>query len=321
MLSIFKKLPGKGIFHISLAFLGLFLTHFIWGANLVVAKVTLGEFPVMTLAFLRYALSAILLLPFLLAERHRLRVESQDILRLSLVGLFIVTFNIYFFYEGVLRTSSINASVLGLIAPIISVVACWWFFKEKIYMINLLGTVIALFGGITIIGLPLIFTSGFNLEHLTGNLLIILAGIVFVVGELIARPLLKKYHSITITIFTVLIGVISFAVPATLDYLHNPHWIDKVTVLGLLGVMYITVLSTICASFIFQWAIEKIGLSKAMLFNYLQPAVAASFAVPFLGERISFSFIIGTCLVILGVYWGTLGKEEHDHPALKHHHR
>lgn len=287
----------------------------------MVAKITLGEFPVMTLAFLRYALSALLLLPFLLAEKHKLKIAAKDILRLSLVGLFIVTFNIYFFYEGVSRTNSIDASVLGLIAPIISVVACWLLLKEKIYLINFMGFVIALFGGITIIGLPLIFTSGFNVEHLTGNLLIVLAGIAFVTGELIARPLLKKYHSITITIFSVLIGVVSFAIPATLDYLNNPHWIDKVTVLGLLGLLYITFLSTICASFIFQWAIEKVGLSKAMLFNYIQPAVAASFAVPFLGERISFSFIIGTSLVILGVYWGTLGKEEHDSPALKHHHR
>ena len=110
-----------------------------------------------------------------------------------------------------------------------------------------------------------------------------------------------------------LIGSATFAVPAGLEFVQNPNWISKITILGILGLLFITILSTITAFFFFEWGIEKLGLARAQVFQYIQPAIAATIAVPLLQERVSFSFVIGTILVILGVYWGTLGKEEHHH--------
>ena len=39
-------------------YLALILAHLIWGINFIVAKITLQEFPPMSLAFLRFALAS-----------------------------------------------------------------------------------------------------------------------------------------------------------------------------------------------------------------------------------------------------------------------
>lgn len=286
----------------------------------MVAKITLEEFPIMSLAFLRFALSCALLVPFLAVfDKKELRVKLKHIPKLLIAGLLIVTFNIAFFYEGLKRTSAIDASVLSMSIPIISVLLGWLILKEKVFWFNLLGVILGLLGTVVILGLPLIFVGSFSSEGLLGNLLILLSCLSFVIGSIFAKQLLKDYHPILFTLICFLIGSVIFLVPALLDYVKNPIWTTQVSILGILGLLYIIILSSIVAFFLMSWGLEKIGVIKANLFQYVEPAIAATLAAPLLGERISFSFIIGACLIVLGVYWGTLGREHHHHILHKHH--
>jgi drug/metabolite transporter (DMT)-like permease len=219
---------------------------------------------------------------------------------------------------GLNRTTAIDASVLELSIPVISVIGGWWFLKEKIYTANLVGIIISLLGALSVIGIPLLLVGNFTSKQLVGNFLIIASSISFVAGSMILKKMLKIYSPLVITAITFLTATVAFSIPALIEYIQNPNWILKVSILGIFGLIYITVLSSICAYFLLLWGLNKIPISHANMIQYLEPAVAATLAVPLLGERISFSFIIGTCLIVLGVYWGTLGKDDHHHPHHKH---
>lgn len=274
----------------------------------------------MSLGFLRYGIASLLIIPFLLSlEPKDKKIKLEHLPQLVLGGLLIAAINIAFFYLGLQRTTAIDASVLELTIPILSVIGGWWFLKEKIYAANLFGIVISLLGALSIIGIPLLFFGNFSTKQLTGNLLIIGSAITFVTGTMILKKMLKIYKPIVITAVTFLVATVAFAIPALMEYLNNPNWVLGVSILGIFGLIYITVLSSICAYFLILWGLTKIPISHANLIQYIEPAIAASLAVPLLGERISFSFIIGTCLIVLGVYWGTLGKEGHHHSNHKHH--
>lgn len=274
----------------------------------------------MSLGFLRYGLACLLITPFLFSLPYADRkIKFEHLPKLILGGLLMATINIALFYMGLKRTTAINASVLELSIPVISVIAGWWFLKEKIYYANLTGIIISLLGALSIIGIPLLLLGNFSSKEFVGNLLIIASSISFVAGALIMKKMLKIYSPLIIVAITFLTATLAFALPALLEYLQNPTWILKVSILGIFGLIYITVLSSICAYFLLLWGLNKIPISHANMFQFIEPAVAATLAVPLLGERISFSFIIGTCLIILGVYWGTLGKEEHHHIHHKQH--
>lgn len=308
------------IFKKPIFYLAILAAHLIWGANYVFAKITLTEIPIMSLGFLRYGLACLLITPFLFSlPQSERKIKFEHLPKLILGSLLIASINITFFYMGLKRTTAIDASVLELSIPVISVIGGWWFLKEKIYYANFAGIIISLLGSLSVIGIPLILIGGYSSTQLIGNLLILASSITFVAGCMILKKMLKTYSPLVITSLTFLTATAAFALPALVEYLQNPNWILKVSILGIFGLVYITILSSICAYFLLLWGLNKIPISHANMIQFIEPAIAASLAVPLLGERISFSFIIGTCLIVLGVYWGTLGKDQHHHIHHKQH--
>ncbi len=292
-------------------YLALILAHLIWGANFVVAKITLQEFPPMSLALLRFALASLLLAPFFFSETKKVKIDKKDLPKLIAIGVFIIVLNITFFFEGIKRTTVIDASVLTLIIPMLSVLLGWWFLKEKVYLVNLLGIVLGLLGAITIIGLPQILTGTISPEALTGNILIVMASTSWVIGATISKKILKKYSSLVVTAIAFLVGTVAMFIPASLEYFQNPGWMNQVTLLGILGLAFMTLLSSISAYFLFEWGLAKTSITTADLFQYIEPIMATILAVLILGESISSQFLIGAGLIAAGAYLGTLAKEAH----------
>jgi len=306
------------IFSHPLPYLALLIAHIIWGINTVVAKITLQEFPPMSLAFLRFTLATIFLIPFFLAETKKVKINSKDIPKLTLIGILIITLNIAFFFEGLTKTSVVSASVLTLTVPIFSVLLGWLFLKEKIYTANLAGILFGFLGALVILNIPLLFLGTFSPEEATGNLLIVLASLVWVIGSIVSRQMLQKYPSMIVTSFAFLVGVVTFLLPAAKEYLTNPLWIQKVTMLGVFGLFYMTLLSSISAYFLFEWGLAKTSVSQANLFNYIMPFISIALAVIILNEKITTPLIFGSILIFAGVYLGTLAKEAH-HKIHKFH--
>lgn len=294
-----------------LPYLALVIAHLIWGANFVVAKITLEQFPPMSLAFLRFGLACLFLAPFVWAQIEKTKIRASDLPKLIATGILIITLNITFFFEGISRTSAINASVLTLIIPMFSVLIGWLFLKEKIYLINLGGISLGLLGALIIVGIPQIISGTYSPISVIGNLLIIAASVVFVIGAMLSQNLLKRYSTLTVTAIAFLVGTITFFAPALREYLQNPAWVQSVTFIGILGLIYMTTLSSISAYFLFEWGLSKTDIVKADLFQYIEPFIASLLAVSLLGERLSASFLIGAVLILIGVFLGTLAKEAH----------
>ncbi|OGE19315.1 hypothetical protein A3J19_00585 [Candidatus Daviesbacteria bacterium RIFCSPLOWO2_02_FULL_41_8] len=299
------------IFKSPLPYLALILAHLIWGANFVVAKVTLQEFPPMSLAFLRFAFASLLLAPFFFSETRKIKIDKKDLPKLIAIGVFITVLNITFFFEGIKRTTAIDASVLTLIIPMLSVLLGWWFLKEKVYLVNLLGIVLGLLGALTITGLPQILTGTVSPSALLGNVLVILASISWVIGVTISKKILSKYPSLVVTAIAFMVGTIAIFIPASLEYFQNPGWINQVTMLGILGLTFMTLLSSISAYFLFEWGLAKTSVTIADLFQYIEPMMATTLAVLILGESISSQFLVGAGLIAVGAFLGTLAKEAH----------
>lgn len=297
-----------------LPYLALLLSHLIWGANFVVAKVTLAEFPPMSLAFLRFSLACLFLAPFVWVQIKKTKINIADVPKLVAVGILIITLNIAFFFEGISKTSAINASVLSLSTPMFSVLVGWIFLKEKVNFVNLTGILLGLLGALVIIGIPQLLSGNYSPEFLTGNILLILASLSFVAGATLSQSLLKKYSTLTVTAVAFLVGALTFLIPALKEYLLNPVWTKSVTFIGAMGLTYMTLLSSISAYFLFEWGLSKTDIVKADLFQYIEPFIAAALALSLLGEKVSLSFLIGAAAIAVGVFLGTLAKEaKHKH--------
>ena len=67
------------------------------------------------------------------------------------------------------------------------------------------------------------------------------------------------------------------------------------------GILYMALFSGILAYTFYNKGLEKIDASKVSVFYYLQPLIAVPVSMAFLGDKISFVFVIGAGLVIVGV--------------------
>ncbi len=269
----------------------------------------------MSLALLRFAIASLLLVPFFLAETKKVKIEKQDLPKLIAVGVLIIVLNITFFFEGIKRTTAIDASFLSLLIPMLSVLLGWWFLKEKIYLVNLFGIALGLVGTLVIIGLPQLITGTISPQMLTGNILIVLASVSWVLGATISKNLVGKYSSLIITAIAFLVGTVAFFIPAALEYIQNPGWINQVTILGITGLVFMALLASISAYFLFEWGLSKTSIMVADLFQYIEPFIATALAILLLAEKVSHQFLIGGALIAVGAYLGTLAKEAHH----RHH--
>lgn len=309
---------SSAIFKSPLPYIALLICHVIWGGNFVVAKLTLQEFPPNSLAFLRFAFAVVLLIPFFIIQTKKVKLDLKDLPKLIIIGLLIISLNISFFFEGITKTTVINAAVLTLAVPILSVLAGWIFLKEKVYFVNLLGILIALIGSIIVIQIPQFFIGSFSPAEVVGNILLLLASLSWVIGSLISREMLKKYPSLFVTTIAFLVGIVTFAYPAFHEYQQNPGWVNNVSMLGILGLIYMIFLSSISAYFLFEWGLSKVGVGQANIMQYIEPFIATGLAVMILGEKITVPVITGGILIIAGVFLTTLAKEFH-HKAQKIH--
>ncbi len=299
------------IFKSPLPILALLLAHLIWGANFVVAKITLQEFPSMSLILLRFAFAFLFLAPFFISSKKQIKIDKKDLPKLIAVGVFAITLNISLFFEGLKRTTAIDASILTLTIPMFSVLLSWWFLKEKVYFVNLIGIFLGFLGCLVIIGIPQIFTGTIPPQAFLGNVLIILASISWVIGAIIAKPLLSKYSSLVVTGIAFIVGTVTMFLPSAFEYFQNPVWISQITIVGFLGLIYLILLSSISAYFLFEWGLSKTSVIVANLFQYIEPLIATILAISLLNEQISKTFIFGALFIAIGVYLGTFAKEKH----------
>src|SRR3989344_9043080 len=107
-----------------LAIFALIIANIIWGAASPIFKWSLQDIQPFTLAFLRFFIGALLLLPFTL---HNLHIQKRDWVKLSLLSLSGITINISFFFIAIQMTSSINAPIIASAAPVFIIVGSFLF--------------------------------------------------------------------------------------------------------------------------------------------------------------------------------------------------
>lgn len=278
------------------AILALIIANIIWGAASPIFKLALQNITPFVLAFLRFFLASMLLLPFVFKN---LSVEKKDWSKLILLSIFGITFNITFFFFGLKYAPSINAPIIGSSGPVLLYLSSIYFLHEKNHLKTLIGTIVSLFGVLIIVGQP-VLTSGVNKE-LIGNLFFVIATIGAVGYAIVSKEILHKYQPITITFWSFLIGSLTFF-PFFLYEIIQSNPFLTIDTRGWTGLVFGIFLSSALAYFLFSWGIKQIEAQEVGVFFYIDPIVAALIAIPLLGEVITPIFLIGSLLVFGGIF-------------------
>jgi len=234
------------------------------------------------------------------------KVEKKDFLRLMLCGLLGASCNQLVFFHGLSLTSPIDTSIIMTSAPAVVFIFSAIILKERITNYKLLGLSIGAIGAISLVWYGQV-TQGSS--TFIGNLLVFLNVCFFSLYQVVVKPLMTKYHFITIISWVFLFGLL-FVIPFGLKdaiYQTNYHAFNLNTYLVIGFIIVFTTFFT----FLFNiYALKQVSPSVAGSYTYTQPAISFIIVIiltllfndkTYSGD-INIVKIISCFLVIIGVY-------------------
>jgi drug/metabolite transporter (DMT)-like permease len=294
-----------------LPYLALIIAAIIWGANTPVMKLTLASVPLFSLAFLRFFVGALFLLPFVYKQ---LDYKKKDWFHLFLCAFLGVTIIITLYFLGLRMTSALNSGIINGIQPIVILFFAYVFLQEKITKRMILGSLVSILGLGLIIGKD-ILSQGFDVSPL-GDTIIFLSTIIFAAYVTLSKELSKKYSPLVLTFFLFFVGGIFFLPGVVFEYTTNPTWYMQVSPLAYFGIFYGIIFSAVIAFLLWQYGLSKVSESQVGFFLYLTPVISTIAAIYFLGETITEEFLMGAMLIFIGLFI----SEAHLHHKKPFHH-
>jgi len=283
----------------------------IWGANTPIMKITMLYVPLFSLAFLRFFLAALILLPFVHKQLH---FQKKDWFSLFLCAFLGITILITLYFLGLKMTSALNTGVIGGTMPIITLVFAAIFLHEKMTKKIIFGAVIGMIGILVIVGKD-VFAKGLDISPM-GDMLIFLSNIAFAAYITLSKKLSKNYTPLAITFFIFFVGSLFFLPGVFMDITANPTWFINMPFFAYAGILYGILFSGILAFAFWQYGLSQVSETNVGFFLYISPIVTSIIAIGFLGEVVSEEFLMGTLLIFIGL----LVAEAHLHHKKPLHH-
>ncbi len=293
--------PGSRLAASGLApFLALTVGAAFWGGTWPVARSLIEAVPPATLAFSRWAVAVVILLPFTLLPliRHRsdLKREFWRIAFISACG--VAGFNALIF-KGLHTTTAINGALINAATPIYIVLLSLIGIGEKSRWKQIAGVAVSL------PGLVLIITRGAPERILTLQLV---EGDLWVAGAMFLWALYNIYvrhwpTKVPPLAFITATGAISLVLLAPFVALEAMQGMEMRLTRGALGGMiYLGVFASVGSYIVWNFGVRRIGAGPASLFQYLIPVFAAVFSVLLIDESVQGYHVIGAVLIVAGIW-------------------
>ncbi len=277
-----------------------FIVVAIWGVTFVCTKLLLlGGLTAAQIFILRFIIAYLLLLGYSLSKGiHWLSNSWRDELNMMALGVF--GGSLYFLTENSAMnyTTTTNTSIIVSLCPLFASAIIGAFYKtERLNRWQTVGTVMAALGVIMVV------MNGHFVLHLSplGDALAFGACMCWAFYSLLIIPVSKRYPTVFITRKVFFYGLLSM-IPYIILHpdLNIQLVINKPTLLA--NLLFLGCVASMLCYVAWNWALKRLGAVVATNYVYLNPVTTIVFAWMVLNEQITVWFIIGTVLILYGMY-------------------
>jgi drug/metabolite transporter (DMT)-like permease len=262
------------------------------------------------MAFLIYFIGGIFFTPLAKKTNAISKFGKKDWLFMGLIGIAEVSALITYFY-GLSSATAVNASIFSNSEIIFALVIAMMVFKERLHIKECIPFSMIIVG---MIALPIgndLYQNNFNFGHMvTGDLLIILSGILYAIDITLCKYVGDKFDARRVTQIVsfvcaaVAISIIAvFQIPMNMDLAQLP------------GILVMSILGTGMSTLFFLMALKMIGTVRTVLLYSTTAVFGVIFSGLFLAETISTIDILSLVLVLSGIFLlrnRLAGKDEHE---------
>ena len=276
------------------------LTMIFWGGTFISGRMLAGQVTPFIAAFLRFAMAAAILLIVLYRRNGRLPAIPGHLLLpiicLGLTGVF--SYNVFFFW-GLQSVAASRASVIIANNPVFIAMFAALIFRERLGWIKSLGVLISMSGAVIAISrgdMAGLVNGGLG----WGDLMIFGCVLSWAAFSLIGKVVVAYIPPLTAIAYAALVGALLLFFPAVMDGMFGA--LGEYALLDWGNIAYLGVFGTVLGFVWYYEGIERIGATRAALFINFVPINAIIMAFFLLDESLTGSLLIGTALVLSGVY-------------------
>ena len=283
----------------SRAHLYLLISQVIYAVTFVVAKVLMhdhiGPFALVVMRVIGVTPLFWLADAFFIKEK----TDRKDLPRMFLLCLFGVTINQTLFISGLNMTSPISAAIMMITTPILVVVVAAFLIREKITWVRSAGIIIG-FAGAAILMLSSGLNAGSREDNPLGDFLIFINALSWGTYLVLVKPLMKKYHTITILRWTFTFSMV-FIIPIGVRQLSQVEW--QAFTPEAYGMLFFVIFFTTFLAYLLNiYALKELSPAVVSAYIYLQPVLTAIIAISTGNDSISSMKVFSAMLIFAGVY-------------------
>ncbi len=296
MYSEMSPLEKQHRFRVALAFA---LVYVLWGGTYLAMRVAVEHIPPYVMGATRFLIAGSSMLAWCALSGRKVRLTRRDMLRLSMVGVLMLSVaNMGVAWSEEYVSSGLAALIVAVVPLWVAIMEAWVFRTRRLSLMGLLGLALGI-GGMLVLLWPKI-SSGTHLGHseLFGAGILVFASMSWALGSI-----LSGRWSLSVDIFTsaawqmTIAGTVNTVIAFATGGFHKAVWTSHA--------IWAVVFLVTCGSWIgftaYIWLLEHVPTPKVATYAYVNPIVAVYFGWLLLHEKVDAFMLAGTIIVISAV--------------------
>ena len=280
----------------ALVLLGAGAALVLWSGTAIANKVAVGHMDPLTAGILRSLLAG--LIAAAIAAIVRLPVPGNRTNWALLVVSGITSFALWpmLLSLGLGRTSASHAGLIMAMLPVFTGLIAAAFERRRPRAAWWIGVAVAVAGTAA-----LVTTRGGGLTggNLSGDLIILSGAAICSLGYVAGGRLSATLGTFSTTFWGLAIAT-TVLVPAFLLRVGETDW-GAVSAPGWAAIAYLTIASSLVGYALWFWSLGRGGVARIGALQFTQPVMTLAFAVPILGERLTWPLVLSGAVILIGV--------------------
>lgn len=243
-------------------------------------------------AFYRMLFSLLLLLPYVLISKQ-LQIPNLKAVLLAVICGVIFGSDVAVWNIAIQESTATQASLLTNLSPVWVGVFSLFFLKDKPKTNFWIGTVIAVFGMIMLVGFTVFKNLDFDLAFIFG----VLSGVLYAIYMLVSKEVLKSmtvisFMTISLMSSSIYLGAVSYAINEPFTGFSNAGWLVLVIQ---------AVVCQLLAWLLISYATQHMRATRVSVSLLGQGILASILAWLFIDEAISLQMVLGGFILLFGI--------------------
>ncbi|MFN6963283.1 MAG: DMT family transporter [Pyrinomonadaceae bacterium] len=269
----------------------------IWSTTWIFIKIGLRDLPPITFAAARFILGVLILLPIIRIQGSALPRTASQWKLIALTGFLQFSLNYSAVFWAEQHITSGLAAVLQAMITVFGLVLAWIFLPaERITPLKIVAVVTG------IAGVAVIFYDQLRVESymaFLGCVAVVAGSYAAAQASILVKAKGAGIHPASLVCMQMLCGlpvIVAYALAVEGSPLkHDWTW----TAIGC--VLYLTVLGTVAAFWLYYWLLSRIESTKAMMISLVTPLLAVVIGAAALGETMPPQTLAGGLLIIASI--------------------